>query len=218
MQIFLIVLFSLLAIFHLYTCYFSIEALRKLTKPLLMLMLALIYTLYARQFYWAVLAAMLLGLVGDIFLIFPKNEKPFMAGACMFALGHVCYIISLNHFTDMIHTGGWARALWLLILVYIFALVLVMRALSSHLSADKKILMPIYIGPICIFGAGALSALILFGGLPLALLWLASVLFMTSDCILSFQIFKEVTPRGNFYVMLTYIAAQFLLALGFALI
>jgi uncharacterized membrane protein YhhN len=48
-------------------------------------------------------------------------------------------------------------------------------------------------------------------------LFAGTLLFLLSDTILSFEIFKGETKNGNLKVMITYIAAQILISVGFLL-
>lgn len=48
-------------------------------------------------------------------------------------------------------------------------------------------------------------------------LFAGTLLFLFSDTILSFEIFRGETKNGNLKVMITYIAAQILISAGFLL-
>ena len=84
----------------------------------------------------------------------------------------------------------------------------------KQLPGAMKLLMPAYLALICVFGVGAAMGIML--GLSCCIpMLIGALLFITSDTLLGHQVFRKETPRGNFYVMLTYIAAQALLTLGF---
>ena len=73
MTLALIIAFFLVALIHLYCCYFKIEIPRKATKPLLLIFLLALYVTLAGKINNLVIAALLLGLVGDVFLLSPKK-------------------------------------------------------------------------------------------------------------------------------------------------
>ena len=97
--------YSILAIYliivtiHLYSCFHHQEELRKVTKCLLMPILALIYYLGCskEKFSKVILLAIFFGYLGDVFLII---ENLFLLGVASFLIGHLLYII-----TFLIETG-----------------------------------------------------------------------------------------------------------------
>ena len=69
MRVALIALFAVLSLVHLYACYFKLRRLRALTKPGLLLLLAVFYLAFAPTFKPHVFFALLFGMAGDILLI-----------------------------------------------------------------------------------------------------------------------------------------------------
>ncbi|MEG1547118.1 MAG: lysoplasmalogenase [Clostridia bacterium] len=220
MKLFFIPIFIIASLAHLYACLVQFRFLRILTKPLLLPLLAAIYMFYAHTPQPLVLAAMLLGCVGDIFLIFPGKSTCFMLGAISFALGHICYILALYASAPLSSVGpAFMLAYGALIAIpYIIVLTLVFFKLIPHLPADKKPLTPLYIGLICILSIGAVLGFIKTWQSWLIPILVGTLLFITSDCVLCFEVFHSTSKRGNFWVMSTYICAQSLLALGFILL
>ena len=89
-------LFLPLSIVHVYSCFADRMALRRGTKPFLLLTLAAIYLLGARVFHPLVFAALLCGFAGDTLLIFSDgNRRFFFLGAAAFAAGHVLFLAAL---------------------------------------------------------------------------------------------------------------------------
>ena len=221
MRLALIILFFINALIHLYACFFSYNVLRRVTKPLILPLLAAIYCVLAPKLNAFVLIGLMMGLAGDILLLFaPKNHACFMAGACCFAAGHAAYIVALFTGTAL-QTLALSAALPAALpfaAAFLAALALVYTALFPYLSRNKRILMPIYLLLICVFGAlaGAGAVKLVQGGFFCMLI--GAALFLTSDSILSFQSFKKATKRGSCRVMFTYILAQALITLGFIII
>ncbi len=226
MTIALAVIFIIIALIHLYTCFFKIETLRKLTKPMLLALLAAIYcsyTLPANNFHWQVLAALILGMIGDTFLLSTKKTM-FLCGAFSFTFGHCFYFYSLLTFTPLNGYKPSPLVIILIILSVVLCLVALCKMMFSHLSKDLKPMFPVYIG--LVFVLFSLSLLTFIASitsvpgsvLPAACLMVGSLSFLISDNKLAYDKFKKATPYGNFYIMLTYIIAQSLLTAGFIMI
>lgn len=220
-MVFFYILFALIALTHLYACFFRLDKLRLATKPLLLASLALFYGFSAKPVNGFVLAALLCGLAGDIFLMLPRTYKSFVAGASVFSLGHALYSVALYSF---IVKSGAAFSPWAVAAValpYAAAAVIACAYIMPHV--DKPFLrasMPGYFALIGLVGVGAWLALIgaaeSGGGISGAPLLVAGgILFFVSDAILAKGVFVGEREQTNFYVMLTYIAAQFCLAQGF---
>ena len=99
-------LFLPLSIVHVYSCFADRMALRRGTKPFLLLTLAAIYLLGARVFHPLVFAALLCGFAGDSLLIFSDgNRRFFFLGAAAFAAGHVLYLAALFDLVSLRHNA-----------------------------------------------------------------------------------------------------------------
>lgn len=220
MPLFLI-FFTLLSLLHLYCCYFKLDKLRRATKPLLLLSLSVYYFFAASPPNPLVLAGLLLGMAGDILLIGSYEKKRFVAGALLFTAGHACYcgVLFQSAAASGVHIPWWAVAL--LVLPYGVEIMIAALHICPHMKdASLKPLMPMYLGVVCVVNVGAwlcfLSALRgggnSFGG---ALLVLGGICFLVSDTILACSLFRGGVKHDNFYVMLTYLAAQACLCFGF---
>ena len=141
-----IIYFTLLSIVHLFFCYFGMHTPRKLTKPLLLTSLAACYACAAKPVDYAVLAALICGLAGDILLIWERTDRLFISGALSFALGHGLYALSIFR-----RTPGMTRSHLITAAVFIAAYIAVVACMSFRLEKhvdDKKfrVLMPVYLG------------------------------------------------------------------------
>lgn len=221
-MIYFILYFALLSAVHLYTCYFHLDKLRMATKPLLLLSLALFYAFAAENFNWMILLALVCGMVGDIFLLWPDNYPSFVAGASTFSLGHVFYSIVLS--ARLIGTGA-SFSPWVILFValpYITAVAVSSVYIMSHINkAFLKMTIPLYFGLVGLVNVSAWLALVnaaqtgAWDVLRTSLLVTGGILFFISDTILVQSKFINDKKHSNFYVMLTYTAAQFCLCLGF---
>ena len=100
---------AVLAIVHLISCWRGDDDLRKPTKVALMPVVALAYLAFARMPSLWVVAGLLFGCLGDLFLLWPLKKKFFVLGTSSFFLGHVCYLI-------FIYTHYVVRISWIWIL------------------------------------------------------------------------------------------------------
>lgn len=182
--------------------------LRRVTKCFLMPLLLLCYAVFAREISSLVVAAILCGFVGDVFLLFRPRRWSFPAGILSFAAGHVFYIIHfLNNLAD--------RPYWLILavlgLVSLACAVTLMRYLWKGL--PKKLRPPSFLYMLII--ASMASSAVLFSLYAASSLrWLAAIgglLFIASDSTLSIDAFHHPVRYRNVIVMSTYIAAQTLI-------
>ncbi|MER5734711.1 MULTISPECIES: lysoplasmalogenase [unclassified Streptomyces] len=163
-------------------------------KPLLMPLLAA----YAatRGAPRLLVAALLLGWGGDVFLLFDADWA-FLVGMGSFALGHVCYLTLFGRRRTSPALGA----------LYALALAGTVVALWPDLPADLRIPVAGYslLLTAMAYRASALGVLAGTGG----------ALFLLSDTLIATGIADwPQLPVPDFWVMLTYIAAQYLLTAG----
>ena len=146
-------------------------------------------------------AALLCGWGGDVLLL-SDTEPAFMAGMASFAAGHVCYLVLFRR-----HGPPRARA-GLLAVGYAGALVTLVVLLWPDLPAGLRVPVACYS---TLLTAMAYTAITRFG--PVA--GLGGALFMLSDTLIATGVADwPQPPRPDFWIMLTYAAAQFLLVRG----
>lgn len=201
-------LFYGIAAMHLAACFFQLQRLRYATKPLLLLLLALWYWLAAEKASVFVLLGLLAGFVGDTFLMWPERRALFGVGLFSFAAGHVFYILHMKAYAG-------APSVWLLLplIVVLCAMVAVTYRIARRLL--PFVFRPFILAYMLLFAVSAGFAFLFACGGHGVLPLLGVLLFMLSDYILLHESFREKTRYGNFAVMLTYIAAQYLLMQGF---
>ncbi|MFE4614502.1 lysoplasmalogenase [Streptomyces sp. NPDC056747] len=190
----LLAAFGLAAAVDLVSLLAGAELGHQLAKPLLMPLLAA----YAvtRGAPKLLVAALLLGWGGDVFLL-SDADRAFLVGMGSFAAGHVCYLVLF----------GRRRTSPLLGAGYAAALVGTVALLWPDLPADLRI-------PVA--GYSLLLAAMAFRASSLGLLaGLGGALFLLSDTLIATGVAEwPQLPAPDFWVMLTYIAAQYLLTAG----
>ena len=153
--------------------------------------------------------AMVFGTLGDVLLMF-SGQGYFMAGLFAFLIGHQFYLCTIP-FTDK---NGHKR----IFSVVLFALLIIIMSIASQLFAVKG-----FMG-VCVTSYACVFAFVIHAGIMAAIdtrnrLYVVTVigyvLFVISDTILATGVFTDLKiPMRGFWVMLTYILAQSLIAVS----
>ncbi|WP_328934535.1 MULTISPECIES: lysoplasmalogenase [unclassified Streptomyces] len=199
----LLAAFGLAALVDLLALAVGCDPAHTVAKPLLMPLLAAYAAL--RGAPRLLVAALLFGWGGDTLLL-SDADPAFLAGMAGFAAGHVCYLALFRTY------GGPERAprvrAGLLVGGYAVALAVTVTLLWPDLPADLRI--PVA-GYSALLTAMACAAVVRLG--PVA--GLGGALFMVSDTLIATGVADwPQPPRPDFWIMVTYVAAQFLLVQG----
>ena len=149
--------------------------------------------------------------VGDIALTF-SGESAFLIGLVSFLLGHVVFMVTFRH---LFKSGwgfqrGWTQSVAAVVMTVLAAVVVTNLWGSAGAMAPA---IGIYAGVITIM---ALLSWTMAPGPGVWTLRLGTTAFVASDMILAFGKFGEAPiAHGHFWVMGTYIAAQWALTVGF---
>ncbi|MGN0202298.1 MAG: aldehyde dehydrogenase family protein [Candidatus Cryptobacteroides sp.] len=195
------------------------ELLHLIAKPLLMSSLALCVLLYLKKNavftsrHCTLIAALLFGCAGDILLMFPSGNC-FLAGMGAFFAGHVFYYCTLP--CPFRGRTGLEKILSLLILAAIIA------GIVSLASVFK---VPGFMG-ICVTAYSCAFAFLIHASLMAAwrnrsrkyvLTALGFLIFAVSDSMVAAANFTDFRlPCHGFWVMSTYILAQFIVSMSLA--
>ena len=209
-----IILFIVILLSDLFAVYTSNEALRYITKPLLMPLLIVFFIFQTKDFPSFLKKCIILALVfswtGDVLLMFEStNSNFFIFGLVAFLIAHIFYIL---FYENVIRKEGLRKNYWwfLPVIIYYIALIYI---LSPNLG-DMKLPVRIYGIVISYMLIQALqtggiknpgAATLIIGG---------AVLFITSDSILAINKFYESFEYAGIAIMLTYGIAQLLITLG----
>ncbi len=178
------------------------------TKPLLLpLLIMAVWQAGAAPFRSLLIAALFFSWIGDVVLLFAhKGELFFIGGLVAFLIAHVCYILLFNktisQYARARNYQWWA---WVLLIVYLTGL---MSLLFPHLQALKI--------PVLVYGfvIGAMMATAIRGWAywPAgAARWivLGAAAFVISDSLLAVNKFYTPLPLAPFFIMITYLGAQY---------
>ncbi|MCH3908925.1 MAG: lysoplasmalogenase [Bacilli bacterium] len=210
-------LFIVVSILQLSFSFMENDKMRRITKPgcLFFLFLSVVV---AFPSYPLIYVGLLFGLFGDTFLL-SKNNKTFLSlGIVSFFINHVLFIAQA---LTLIYSSGALDAYpmaWLYFLIYSLALPLILIYPIYMFTRKSKFFTAF----------GIFYAAVLFTELTVSILgtclglshWLSlgiigGALFIASDAILTRTIFIKDIKRRDFYIMLTYLAAQALIVSGF---
>lgn len=209
------VFLAALAIVHLISCWRGDDDLRKPTKVALMPVVALTYLAFANAPSLWVVAGLLFGCLGDLLLLWPLKSKFFALGTSSFFLGHVCYLIFIyTHYAVRVSWG------WIVVVCAIYAAGVVVVYSRSRKSIPRALrpLSLAYMLMLCVLSVSLILPLLTAFRWSKLVAFLGATLFLTSDGVLCDMLFvqKAEPAKRNFVVMITYILAQTLLAIGFA--
>lgn len=200
---------------HLAACGLGKSRLRYFTKLLLMPLIAALYCALVDRPAPAVLAAMFCGWAGDFFMIYKHRDAFLAAGMAAFGLGHILYVARIGVIAAAAHPRLFTALAGTLVpgAVAIIIFVVLRRRIP------KQLRLPGLLYGLLLASLGSAAFIALRAGAPGGAYLLAGgCLFLCSDGILSFETFRDGDSNAaDVAVMLTYIAAQTLLAIGFSM-
>jgi uncharacterized membrane protein YhhN len=176
-------------------------------KPLtvVLIMLVALQTKHetAAQYKALVVAGLLCSLLGDVFLMLPRER--FVAGLVSFLFAHVFYAAAFA-------SGAWRPSVWATAPLLVYG-VLMVGLLWKGLGKLKAAVV-VYVAAILLMAWAALSRVpttIDAGGVLAAT---GALLFVASDSALAWDRFRSKFKAAQAVVLATYFAAQWLIALS----
>jgi uncharacterized membrane protein YhhN len=210
-------LFVLASVAELASHIFDLAMVHLLSKPLLLIWLLVYYVYSTKQDILSkmVLFALSFSWLGDVLLIFEsEGEQYFIFGLLAFLVAHVFYMLAYKQHRYEDETKaliGVQR------FRFSFPIILagtgLITVLYSHLG-DLKI--PVIAYALVLVGM-VVNALFRFGRTStpsFAMVFSGAILFMISDSLIAITKFLEPIAYGGFWIMITYVAAQYLIVQG----
>lgn len=200
---------------HLAACGLGKSRLRYFTKLLLMPLIAALYCALVDRPAPAVLAAMFCGWAGDFFMIYKHRDAFLAAGMAAFGLGHILYVARIG----VIAAAAQPRLFTALAGTLVPGAVAIIIFVVLRRRIPKQLRLPGLLYGLLLASLGSAAFIALRAGAPGGAYLLAGgCLFLFSDGILAFETFRDGDSNAaDVAVMLTYIAAQTLLAIGFSM-
>lgn len=200
---------------HLAACGLGKSRLRYFTKLLLMPLIAALYCALVDRPAPAVLAAMFCGWAGDFFMIYKHRDAFLAAGMAAFGLGHILYVARIG----VIAAAAQPRLFTALAGTLVPGAVAIIIFVVLRRRIPKQLRLPGLLYGLLLASLGSAAFIALRAGAPGGAYLLAGgCLFLCSDGILAFETFRDGDSNAaDVAVMLTYIAAQTLRAIGFSM-
>jgi uncharacterized membrane protein YhhN len=198
----LILLFIGISAAHLVSLVWFNRKLRVVTKICLVPLLLAIYLSGAELIFVSLVVALVFGWWGDIFLLNISEPRFFRLGLASFLVGHLCYIPSFLYAAGTLNVPA----------LIISAVVAIPLGVVTHkfTRPEKSMNIPtiIYEIIIMLMSLSALQLLLARRDAGSLLVFAGSLCFLISDTLLAWFTFRTKPKYGDFFVMLTYIAAQ----------
>jgi uncharacterized membrane protein YhhN len=167
------------------------------------------------RYVYSVTAAMLFSLLGDVLLIFDENPSFFTFGLLSFMIAHLFYIYAFSQAAFHVREIPLLRRMPLLSIPYLAIGYWVFYTLRNDLN-ELKFAVFVYIVVLLGMALAALNRYNRVGKYSFTLVFSGSALFLLSDTILALNRFHTEIPMGMFWIMITYMGAQWLFARGLA--
>lgn len=174
------------------------------TTALLLLLAVLSTTAHGARYQQAVVIGLACSLAGDVLLMLPRDR--FVAGLASFLLAHVAYIVAFSAGVPI----GTAPAL----LVPLAAMAALFLWLLWPGLGKLRLPVVLYSATILLMVWQAWGWHWAFDTPGSRLAALGATLFMASDAVLALNRFRRPFPGAQAVIMLTYVAAQALIALS----
>ncbi|MCL2764940.1 MAG: lysoplasmalogenase [Treponema sp.] len=213
-HIFLVIL-GVVSLVYLTTLKFKPGLFQFILKSCLMPLVFAIYLTGAGQgkVFWPIITALVFAWIGDILLVRITNILWFKLGLASFLTGHIFYIVAMYGYAVPFNVPVLVISIIIAACFGVMAYKVVRpsKQMKIPVIAYETIILLMAIFACQLFIAQS-SVNLYFGAFVLA----GSICFVISDTLLALKTFRRV--RIYFAVMVTYIAAQLLIALGFSML
>ena len=206
-------LFVVASILQLAFAFIENQKLRRKEKVLCMMMLGLA-AVFAFPNQPLIYIGAFLAMIGDWCVL---RKKTFNIGVVAFFLGHLAYI-----FECLFMMIGEENIRWFQHVIYIMVYIVVALAMFAACKKAKnhttlnKIAQSFYFAILAVYIPVFILAIVKVGSFMFLSL-IGSIIFILSDSILVVTHFGYKFKRYDFYIMLKYLVAEFLIIAGFAL-
>jgi uncharacterized membrane protein YhhN len=162
-----------------------------------------------------VLTAFAFSWAGDIFLMFSGISFIFfIIGLVSFLVSQLFYIISFRKSVQMTQQRGFISGNRKLIIPYILYGLIIFAILYNHLGMILKFSVVAYMTAIISMSIMALNRKNTVSKRSFFLIFIGSLLFIVSDSLLAINKFVMPVPFERFFVLGSYISAQYLIMRG----
>lgn len=202
-----------------------------ITKPLLMPLLALIYWVYTKgspSFNMHVIVALTFGWLGDIALMIKSKKSggkiPLLMGLAFFLCGHITYALLFSK--TAVHLSANNELYALIYIAYAAYAIIIYTYLEKTANAKSastnkniilimKLAIIMYMLAITSMSYTSLLRLINLGSMSATFTFIGSLIFISSDSVLSLKVLGGNKHISGQYIMGSYIAAQVFIVIGY---
>ena len=185
-------------------------------KPLIMLWMAVYFLMFSQKksFTIPVLLAFFFSWAGDNFLMFSqKNELFFFAGVGGFFLAQLSYIFIFTRYCEE-NRQGYLRKNPIYIIFFLLYVGAIYYVLFPGLEGLMKPVILVYALSLMGMSMMALNRRGRVNPPSFRYVFFGSVLFLLSDSMIAINKFTAEFHLAGFWIMLTYISAQYLIMRG----
>jgi uncharacterized membrane protein YhhN len=190
-----------------------------MVKPLIMIWIAVYFLIHKKKstFTVPVLLAFFFSWLGDIFLMFSaKSDMFFFAGVGGFFCSQVTYIYTFTRYSERGGRGYLQRNPWLGVFFLAFVAA-ILYLLFPGLEGMMKPIIVLYAISLILMSMMALNRKGRVGERSYLLVFVGSILFLLSDSMIALNKFYSEFWLAGFWIMITYIGAQYLIMRGLIL-
>ena len=201
------ILFLVVASLHIIGVIFS-ENLAFISKPFLMTTLIVVYLVSVQKPDFWFISALFFSFWGDVLLLF--KSQFFVFGLTSFLIAHIFYIkMTIRLLKKMSY-----QQIALVVLPFLLFLGSFLYLLKDNLG-EMQIPVIVYGIVISVFGVVALLNYIQVKSTTNLWLFLGAIIFITSDSLIAINKFYAPNEKSQFFIMITYILAQYLICKAF---
>ncbi|MCD0464771.1 lysoplasmalogenase [Flavobacterium sp. ENC] len=160
-----------------------------------------------------ILSALLFSWIGDVILLFADiDEIYFILGLVAFLISHVIYSALFNKQTKIRSKKN--KAAFLIGSLVIACYLMGMLSLLLPTLGDLKIPVIVYATVISLMLLFAFNGFLTWKSPGNQYVFMGAIVFIASDSILAVNKFHTPIEKSSFYIMLTYLVAQYLIVTG----
>jgi uncharacterized membrane protein YhhN len=209
-KIYFLIALGVVSLVYLVTLFFKESIFQFILKSCLVPFILAVYIFGPNEILPTIVLALVFAWLGDVLLIKINNPIFFRFGLVSFLIGHIFYIITMFTHAIPLHVPVLIISVIIAICYGIFAYKIIKP------SPEMKIPVIAYETIILIMVISALQLYLSHSSWFGTLVFAGSLCFLASDTMLALVTFRK--KPLYVYVMITYIAAQLLIALGFCLV
>ena len=207
-------IYIVISILYLIVLFLGYQNLDLFLKPVLIPLLG--FGVYFHQRFPTrnnLLTALLFSWIGDVILLFTDiAEIYFILGLVAFLIAHIAYCSLFNkQNTVAIQVNKILLGIGSIIIA--FYLIGMVCVLLPNLG-DLKIPVIVYASVISIMLLFAFNGYLIWKKRAALCIFLGATVFVLSDSILAVNKFHTIIERSSFFIMLTYLVAQYLIVIG----